>query len=76
MSKVVAALLTYPCQNVRACQQAATDAAVTMSAMDIVRREGVRGLYRGVVPYLMHCVPNACLVFVVYEAVVKSANKM
>ena len=43
VSKVVAALLTYPCQNVRACQQA-SPGKVTVG--DLVRRGGARALYR------------------------------
>lgn len=71
-SKVVAALLTYPCQNVRACQQAARGGAteVKTTTATILRREGLRGLYRGLGPYLLHVVPNVCLVFMVYEAIV------
>ena len=71
---MVAALLTYPCQNVRACQQAARGAAneVGTTATAILRREGFKGLYRGLGPYLLHVVPNVCLVFMVYEAIVGS----
>ena len=67
VSKVIAALLTYPCQNVRACQQA-SDGKVRVG--DMVRRGGLRSLYRGMLPYLCHVVPNVCLVFAVYELVV------
>ena len=35
----------------------------------ILRREGPRGLYRGLAPYLLHVTPNVCLVFLVYELV-------
>ncbi len=72
ISKAIAAMITYPCQNVRACQQASATKGIR--AADIVRREGVRGLYRGLVPYLMHVMPNACLVFAVYELVVNSCK--
>ena len=53
--------------HVRACQQA-SDGKVRVG--DIVRRGGLRSLYRGLVPYLCHVVPNVCLVFAVYELVV------
>lgn len=70
-SKVIAAIQTYPCQNVRACQQAAVGATNAQTgALAILKREGVRGLYRGLGPYLLHVVPNVCLVFMVYEAIV------
>ncbi len=74
-SKLAAALLTYPCQNVRACQQAVTGpngAAANVTAATILRQRGLRGLYAGLTPYLMHVVPNVCLVFLVYEAVVQT----
>ena len=35
----------------------------------IVRFEGVRGLYKGLTPYLVHVMPNICLVFVIYEKI-------
>ncbi len=70
-SKVSAAVLTYPCQNLRACQQAAGPGRRQVTALDVLRRNGIRrGLYAGMVPYLAHVVPNVCLVFMVYEAVV------
>ena len=73
-SKVLAAVLTYPCQTVRACQQAQTAtgavAANPTTVGSILKSQGVRGLYRGLAPYLLHVVPNVCVVFVVYEAVV------
>lgn len=68
VSKMMAALVTYPCQNLRARQQAST--AMTASTFtSVMKQEGLRGLYKGVVPYLLHVVPNVCVVFMVYEAV-------
>ena len=31
------------------------------------RREGLRGYYKGLSPYLLHVTPNICIVFLVYE---------
>jgi Mitochondrial carrier protein len=33
------------------------------------RREGVVGLYKGMTPYLVHVMPNICLVFLIYETI-------
>jgi len=71
VSKILASVLTYPCQNLRACQQAATTAedAGRATLKRVLAREGLRGLYRGMTPYLMHVVPNVCVVFLIYEAI-------
>ena len=80
-SKLIAAVVTYPCQNLRSIQQATEKVKVSggnsseiatvpaTTAMSLMKREGLRGLYRGLVPYLMHVVPNVCVVFTVYELV-------
>ena len=36
----------------------------------VYRNEGVRGLYKGMTPYLVHVMPNICLVFFIYEKIV------
>ena len=36
----------------------------------IVRYEGAGGLYKGLTPYLIHVMPNICLVFLTYEYMV------
>ena len=33
------------------------------------RKEGVAGLYKGMTPYLVHVMPNICLVFLIYEKI-------
>ena len=69
LSKIVAAVVTYPYQVVRARLQD-TQSAYS-GAVDCVRKtwryEGVRGMYRGFAPALLHVVPNVCIVFPVYE---------
>eukprot|EP00095_Tigriopus_kingsejongensis_P002644 maker-scaffold441_size170131-snap-gene-0.39 protein:Tk02644 transcript:maker-scaffold441_size170131-snap-gene-0.39-mRNA-1 annotation:"hypothetical protein SINV_07141" len=70
VSKVLAALITYPCQNLRACQQANEGIGRTISAQFLWRKEGWRGFYRGMIPYLIHVIPNVCTVFLIYELVV------
>ena len=34
---------------------------------DTYRYEGVRGFYKGLAPYLIHVLPNICLVLLIYE---------
>ena len=34
------------------------------------RHEGLRGLYKGLTPYMVHVMPNICLVFLIYEYIV------
>lgn len=34
------------------------------------RYEGLRGFYKGIFPYLLHVLPNICIVFLIYENVV------
>jgi len=71
-SKMVASLVTYPCQVVRTVMQ---DGEVTQrpQARQVVRQLVVEGgpkaLYRGLVPHLLHVTPNVCIIFAVYEAV-------
>ena len=35
-----------------------------------IRYEGMRGMYKGLTPYLVHVMPNICLVFLTYEYMV------
>jgi len=72
ISKLVAAVTTYPYQVVRArlqdtgCAYSGTWDCVRST----IRYEGLAGLYKGMTPYLFHVMPNICLVFSVYEFVV------
>ena len=75
LSKLFAACVTYPYQVVRARLQ---DHHVEYSgSVDVIRRvlryEGVRGLYKGLTPYLCHVTPNICCVFLVYELMANRA---
>jgi len=73
-SKFLAAVTTYPYQVVRARLQDA-NCAYTGSVDCVrttVRKEGVRGLYKGMTPYLAHVMPNICLVFIIYEKIANS----
>merc|ERR1719427_1633212 len=76
-SKMFASLVTYPCQVVRTVLQnePLAPGAAPPLARDVVRsllkEEGIKGLYRGLVPHLLHVTPNVCIIFAVYEAVMK-----
>jgi len=72
ISKLFAAITTYPYQVVRArlqdthCKyQGSVDCV-----RKIIRYEGMIGLYKGLTPYLVHVMPNICLVFLTYEYMV------
>ena len=69
LSKLFAAVTTYPYQVVRARLQ--DQNSRYDGALDCVRKtmryEGVRGLYKGLTPYLVHVLPNICMVFLIYE---------
>lgn len=70
VSKLIATLITYPCQNLRARKQAGELATAVKSPttfMDVLRKEGLVGFYRGLAPTLIHVTPNVCVVFLVYE---------
>ena len=73
VSKLVATLITYPCQNLRARKQAGELAMVANTPTTlggVLRKEGLGGLYRGLAPTLLHVTPNVCIVFLVYEFIV------
>ena len=71
VSKLIAASVTYPYQVVRARLQDQHKQGAYRGSVDCVRKtlryEGVRGLYKGLVPYLCHVLPNICLVLLIYE---------
>jgi len=74
-SKMVASLVTYPCQVVRTVlQEERRDPGVPTPkarqvVKDLVTQGGPRSLYRGLAPHLLHVTPNVCIIFAVYESV-------
>lgn len=70
-SKIAAVLITYPANNVKMNQQAHSGPGDNCKAIDLFRRVGIRGLYRGLGPNLLHVTPNVCLVFLCYELINK-----
>lgn len=75
LSKLFAAITTYPYQVVRARLQ--DQHSQYKGAVDCVKQtmryEGFRGLYKGLTPYLVHVLPNICMVFVIYEKLTQTS---
>lgn len=77
-SKLVAVMATYPYQVIRSrLQQRPSEDGVSRyvntwhTFKATMRYEGVRGLYKGIVPNLLRVVPSSSLTFLVYESVMK-----
>ncbi|KAK8751745.1 hypothetical protein OTU49_010094 [Cherax quadricarinatus] len=75
LSKLFAAVTTYPYQVLRARMQDqhAHYDNLRHCIRETWRYEGVVGFYRGMSPYLVHVMPNICLVFLIYETVAGSS---
>ncbi|KAK2166276.1 hypothetical protein LSH36_40g10033 [Paralvinella palmiformis] len=71
ISKMIAASVTYPYQVVRARlqDQHRNYSGVWEVVIKTWRYEGLRGLFKGLTPYLLHVTPNICIVFLIYENV-------
>lgn len=71
LSKLFAAVTTYPYQVLRARMQDQHSHYVNLRhcIKETWRYEGLTGFYKGLSPYLVHVMPNICLVFLIYETV-------
>jgi solute carrier family 25 folate transporter 32 len=77
-SKLFAVMATYPYQVIRSQLQQRPSVDVVSRYVNtwhtfqsIMRYEGFRGLYKGIVPNLLRVVPSSSLTFLVYESVMK-----
>eukprot|EP00210_Caulerpa_lentillifera_P007580 g7240.t1 len=77
-SKVTASIVTYPTQVMRSRIQQRFDigrrlkyTSLRNAFVTTFQREGVRGLYKGLVPSFIRVVPQASLMFMVYEKIVQ-----
>jgi solute carrier family 25 folate transporter 32 len=75
LAQAFASTATYPYQVVKArLQQGGPSADKYRGTWDctkrICAREGIRGLYKGLVPNLLKVLPTGALVFTIYEATI------
>ena len=71
LSKMFAGSITYPYQVVRARLQTYDASTQYRGAWDVVvqvfRREGIQGFYKGLGPNIVRVLPSTCVTFLVYE---------
>lgn len=77
LSKMAASIVTYPSQVVRSRLQQRMDSRALQykGVVDVLRktmaREGVGGLYKGLVPNVLRVMPQSALTFLVYETMMR-----
>lgn len=82
LSKMAASIVTYPSQVVRSRLQQRMDSRALQykGVADVLRktlaREGVGGLYKGLVPNVLRVMPQSALTFLVYETVMRQLQNM
>ncbi|CAM9194312.1 unnamed protein product [Choristocarpus tenellus] len=85
-SKAVASLVTYPAQVIKSrLQQRSSKEELKQGvvryrgmlhcAVMMAKSEGVRGFFKGCVPYALRAAPASAITFVVYEEVLKVLNQ-
>lgn len=79
-SKLVASVGTYPLQVARTrMQERAADGniygKISRALWEIGKREGIRGLYRGLMANVARVTPQAAVTFVTYEQILKVCAK-
>lgn len=81
LSKLAASVVTYPSQVVRSRLQQRMDSRALQytGVADVLRktvaREGIRGLYKGLVPNVMRVMPQSALTFLMYETIMRQLSK-
>ena len=80
LSKILAGTLTYPYQVIRSRLQAHEAEKMYRGTSDVIaqilRCEGVLGLYKGLAPNLVRVVPSSCVTLLVYENMKAYLSKM
>ncbi|EIE25905.1 mitochondrial carrier [Coccomyxa subellipsoidea C-169] len=78
VSKLAASIVTYPSQVVRARIQQRQDQfrgvrydSGLRTLQVTMRREGVRGLYKGLLPNVLRVMPQSAITFLIYEKVMQ-----
>ena len=80
VARIVATSLTYPHEvlrtRVREEHVGGTQyTSVVRAFKSVVKQDGVAGLYRGIGVHMMRVVPNAAILFTVYEFVLKTSMR-
>lgn len=73
-AKLIAAVATYPHEVIRTRLREAGSViykGVFSGLALIYRQEGIRGLYGGMAAHLLRVVPNAAIMFLAYEQMLK-----
>lgn len=80
-ARLIATTTTYPHEVLRTRLREQTSSGSTAkyrglahAARTIVAEEGLRGMYRGMVPHVVRVVPSSAIMFTTYESVVKLLN--
>eukprot|EP00889_Picochlorum_renovo_P001055 jgi/Picre1/28085/NNA_001044.t1 len=79
-SKAAATIVTYPSQVMRARLQQRMDTrdlkytSLVNTFLLTTQREGIKGLYKGLVPNLLRVMPQSGVTFAVYEAVLQALD--
>ena len=82
LSKLAASVVTYPSQVVRSRLQQRMDSRALQytGVVDVLRktvaREGIPGLYKGLVPNVMRVMPQSALTFLIYETIMRQLSKL
>lgn len=78
LSKMTAAILTYPHEVIRSRMmdaRHAADASFVATTSRVWQHEGLRGFYSGLHVSLVRVVPNCCVTFLTYEMLLRFASE-
>lgn len=78
IAKLIAATATYPHEVIRTRLREVDNVkykGLFSGLATIAREEGIKGLYGGIGPHLWRVVPNAAIMFMTYETVLRALSK-